>query len=165
VLGGQPSLLDIGCGIGQYSRITEGEYLGVDLNARYVEHARNRRRGENREFRCADVTTLHTEGLAFDVVLMVDVLHHLSDDQCVELLGAAGRLARRHVVSFEPITEQTHPVGRWIVDNDRGDHVRPLRGLHALFEASRLPMERSVALRLGPIDTRAVLCGPAAGQG
>src|SRR5437016_3778398 len=34
VLEGRPSILDIGCGIGQYAEITRGPYLGIDLDER-----------------------------------------------------------------------------------------------------------------------------------
>jgi len=160
ILEGHPSVLDIGCGIGQYATITEGDYLGVDLNDRYITYARRRHRRPNQSFRPMDVTTLREEKRMFSLVLMVDVLHHLSDEQCVVILTTASQLAKPYVVSFEPITHQPHLLGRWIVENDRGSYVRSLEQLHRLLEESRLPIVRSIALRLGPINTRAILCRP-----
>src|SRR5262249_6961182 len=58
VLENNPEILDIGCGIGQYSQITQGKYLGVDLNDRYISYATRRRSKANRSFRCQDVTAL-----------------------------------------------------------------------------------------------------------
>jgi SAM-dependent methyltransferase len=155
---GSPSLLDVGCGIGQYASLTEGEYLGVDLTPRYIEYARRANTGHpNRGFRVADVETLSLEGLSFDLVLMVDFLHHIDDATCLRLLGAANTLARRHVISLEPVHEQDNPVGRWIIDHDRGDYMRSLDDYHGLFERAHLRVERSQPLSLGPIGTRAVL--------
>lgn len=160
ILEGHPSVLDIGCGIGQYATITEGDYLGVDLNERYITYARRRHRRPNQSFLRMDVNTLREEKRMFSLVLMVDFLHHLSDEQCVAILTTASQLAKSYVVSFEPITHQPYPLGRWIVENDRGGYVRSLEHLHRLFEEPRLPILRSIPLRLGPINTRAVLCRP-----
>jgi SAM-dependent methyltransferase len=160
VLDGEPSVLDIGCGIGQYANVTAGDYLGIDLEGRYIEYARRRRGGPRREFRRADVTSLVDEQRAFDVVLMVDLLHHLDVPTCDTLLATAARLTRRHLVSFEPVPEQRNRAGQWIVDHDRGDHVRPLAELEALFARSPLTVARAEDLMLGPIRLRATLAEP-----
>jgi SAM-dependent methyltransferase len=158
VLADRPSVLDVGCGIGQYASVTEGAYLGVDRTERYVDRARRLNADHpNREFRAADVDTLRLENLQFDLVLMVDFLHHIDDQTCISLLRSAGGLARRYVISMEPIYEQHNRWGRWIVDHDRGDHMRRLDDYHALLERSQLRIERSEELHLGPINTRAVL--------
>lgn len=155
-----PDVLDVGCGIGFYASITHGRYLGVDMQPGYIEHARARNRGTNHEFRCGDVTEILDERSTFDLVLMVDFLHHLPDRTCRDLLGACASLARKFVVSFEPVTFQPHWLGRWIVNHDRGDHVRSLDDLHSLFESSGLEIVESSELRLGPINTRAILSRP-----
>jgi SAM-dependent methyltransferase len=153
----EPSVVDIGCGIGSYARITRGEYLGIDLNCRFIEYARRKHRRPNQSFRCINAMTLVDEQATFRLALMVDFLHHLSDEECVRLLSASGRLAETYVVNFEPITYQPNRLGRWIVEHDRGENPRPLDALHHLFEAARLEIVKSVELRLGPINTRAIL--------
>jgi SAM-dependent methyltransferase len=85
VLDGAPSVLDVG--------------LGVDMTESYIERARRRwPHATRREFRAADVRTLEAERRTFDVVLMVDVLHHLDDALCENRLGTAARLSRRCAV-------------------------------------------------------------------
>ena len=162
LLGGEPSVLDIGCGIGQYASLTSGRYLGVDLNCPYVEHARRRRGDPTHLFRCVDAAELVAEGERFDLVLMVDFLHHLPDAAAVGVLQTARELATGHVVSLEPVTEQANRVGRWFIENDRGEHMRPHKELLALFEAAALAVEADEPLRLGPIATRAIRSVPAA---
>ncbi len=165
VLDGAPSVLDVGCGIGQYCSVTTGPYLGVDMTERYIEHARRRDRHQTgREFRAANVTTLEAERQVFDIVLMVDFLHHLDDGLCENLLTTAARLSRRYVISLEPVQEQQSPLGRWIIDHDRGDHMRSFARYHTLFERSPLIIERSEELHLGPINTRAVLASTSVEQ-
>jgi SAM-dependent methyltransferase len=166
LLDGRPSVLDVGCGIGHYSRLTEGEYLGIDLNCRYVGYARRRHGGPGKVFRCADVGAVVDERRTFDLIVMVDFLHHLPDEVCLELLGACARLAGDdgRVVNFEPVREQGNGAGRWIIDHDRGDHMRTLAGLRGLFDRSPLEVVESRPLQLGPIGTRAVF-SRAAGAG
>jgi SAM-dependent methyltransferase len=156
LLDGEPSVLDIGCGIGQYASVTSGRYVGVDLNGEYVEHARRRRGDDAHTFRSVDAAELLAEGERFDLVLMVDFLHHLPDEAAASVLRTGGELATGHVVSLEPVTEQANPVGRWFIEHDRGEHMRPHGQLLELFDDAGLRLQADDPLRLGPIATRAI---------
>jgi SAM-dependent methyltransferase len=159
ILAGGPTVLDIGCGIGQYAAITSEAYLGVDLNPRYIEYAtRRHRRQQQVAFRAADANDLRREPGRFDLVLMVDFLHHLPTERCAALLETAAELSRRYVVSFEPVAEQRNPLGQWIIDHDRGDHMRSNDALAELFAHAPLNVRENRELQLGAITTRAVLC-------
>jgi SAM-dependent methyltransferase len=162
VLDGEPSILDIGCGIGQYASLTSGRYVGVDLNRPYVEHARRRRGDERHTFRCVDAAELVAEDERFDLVLMVDFLHHLPDEAAVSVLSTARELTAGSVVSLEPVTEQGNRVGRWFIDNDRGAYMRPHADLLGLFTRAGLDVTTDEPLPLGPIATRAIRSARAA---
>jgi 2-polyprenyl-3-methyl-5-hydroxy-6-metoxy-1,4-benzoquinol methylase len=164
VLGDHASVLDIGCGIGQYARMPASQYTGIDLNARYIDYARRRSRNPRCSFRCVDGRVLLHEESRFDVVLMVDFLHHLPDDDCIGLLRVASRIATRAVLSFEPVVQQPNPLGQWVIDHDRGRFVRPLVELHRLFLRAGLRIDRQQSLMLGPVRTEALLCRPAEGS-
>ena len=121
---GTESVLDIGCGTGQHSEITTGRYLGVDLDARYIEFAKKRHPGK--EFLCRDVSQLQLDGEPFDVALMVDIIHHLSDEQARKLLADLARLTAKRVYFFEPVTQSPrNVVGRLLTAADRGHFIRP----------------------------------------
>jgi SAM-dependent methyltransferase len=156
LLDGDPTVLDIGCGIGQYASLTGGRYVGIDLNCPYVEHARRRRGDERHTFRCVDASELVAESERFDLVLMVDFLHHLPDEAAVMVLTTARELASGAVVLLEPVTEQANRVGRWFIDHDRGEHMRPHASLLALLDRAGLRVDADESLRLGPIATRAI---------
>lgn len=156
VLAGSPSVLDIGCGIGQYAEITDGEYLGIDVNCTYVAHARRRRGGPRKSFECIDASALASEERRFDVAIMVDFLHHVPDEEGLTVLSAAARLAPRCVVALEPVLDQESRLGRWFIRNDRGEHMRRQSDLLALFERAGLQVTADQPLRLGAIATRAI---------
>src|ERR1039458_5294803 len=42
VLGENSTLLDVGCGTGHYARIAPGRYVGIDIDERYIRHARKK---------------------------------------------------------------------------------------------------------------------------
>ena len=160
LIGENTSVLDVGCGIGQYALITKGRYLGMDMNERYIAYAKKRHSSatDKLSFRCGDVTRLIDEGEQFDIVLMVDFLHHIPDGDVIKLLHTASRLATRAVISLEPVTEQNNPLGAWFIRNDRGMYMRSTDSLFALFNnsASGLNSLRSQPLQLGPISTYAI---------
>lgn len=151
------SIIDIGCGIGQYSNMTEGRYLGIDLQPKYIEYCMKKYKNTNKSFRCADAASIASEKSKFDLVLMVDFLHHLSDDSVVKILKDASLLSNRYIVSFEPIIEQVNPIGRWFIDHDRGDYIRPKSSLLNLFRKADLKISESSDMMLGPIRTTATL--------
>ena len=71
-------VLDVGCGPGTNAReFRHAEYLGVDINPRYVAEARRR---YGREFVVGDVTAWRPPtGARFDFILVNSLLHHLDD--------------------------------------------------------------------------------------
>jgi SAM-dependent methyltransferase len=157
------SVLDVGCGSGEYAAVFRGPYTGIDLSPRYVAAASRRHGGADRSFLCADVATLADERRTYDVVVLVDFLHHFPDRTATEILAGVARLARGHVVSLEPISDQTNPVGRALVGMDRGRHMRPRDAVVELFAAAGLSPARQSELYLGPIRTWAWLCPGLAG--
>ncbi len=131
---GTESVLDIGCGTGQHAEITNGRYLGVDLDARYIEFAKKRHPGK--EFLCMDVSQLQLNGEPFNVALMVDIIHHLSDEQARRLLADLARLTAKRVYFFEPVTQSPRNLaGRMIVAGDRGCFIRPREKLLDLIQS------------------------------
>jgi 2-polyprenyl-3-methyl-5-hydroxy-6-metoxy-1,4-benzoquinol methylase len=79
-------VLDLGCGIGRWSRQLArrgAEVVGVDVAEAMLDEARTRteREGlsERIEYRAADLRTLSL-GRTFDLVLAVTVLQHILDD-------------------------------------------------------------------------------------
>src|SRR3989344_5800177 len=50
----QTAVVDIACGTGEYSKITNGKYLGIDMDCRYIASAQKQYNSPNKQFVCAD---------------------------------------------------------------------------------------------------------------
>jgi SAM-dependent methyltransferase len=78
-------VLDIGCGCGHVlAALAPSHGVGIDVSAKAVEEARSRWRGRNLHFfegDGADRRLLAQTGGPFDVVLLVNVVTHLTDVQ------------------------------------------------------------------------------------
>jgi len=95
--------LDIGCNIGtmtlEIAKQTSSLVVGIDVDERLVEHARDRaaRAGlSNVEFRFGSATELPFPDESFEQILLADVLEHVEDDhrviaECFRVLKPGGR--------------------------------------------------------------------------
>jgi SAM-dependent methyltransferase len=165
-------LLDIGCGPGDLlDDLTGVEYVGFDLSARYVEHAR-RRHGGKGSFFLADVMEVDPGTLGtFDAVLAHGVLHHLDDEAAGRLLDLAAHVVRpagRFVSVDGCFADAQSRSARVIVGLDRGTAVRTPRGYERLarrsFAEVRVRVDHTL-LRI-PYSIAILDCtGPVAGPG
>jgi SAM-dependent methyltransferase len=124
------TVLDVGCGPAYYfPRFPQPlQYHGFDTDAPYIEWARNRFGGENASFHCGIFDEDAARSLPpVDVVLLLGLLHHLSDEQSTQLLGLAARVLSPggRVISVDTCFEPGQGrISRWMAENDRGEYVR-----------------------------------------
>ena len=120
-------VLDVGCGPGTNAHhFLDCEYLGVDINPRYIELAVAR---YGPRFRVADVTRDDFSGGGFwDCILVNSLLHHLPDvsvdamlRRFPEILSADGTV---HIL--ELVLPDRPSVARWLARHDRGRYPRRL---------------------------------------
>jgi SAM-dependent methyltransferase len=135
-------VLDVGCGPGTNTRHFRqvDYYLGIDVNPRYVEYARER---YGRDFEVADVTTYQVApSERFDFILINSLLHHLDTPAVRRLLSQLARLLTEdgHVHILDLVLPPRRGVARLLATLDRGDHPRPLSDWEALFRGSFQPV-------------------------
>jgi SAM-dependent methyltransferase len=134
-------VLEVGCGPGTNAALFAGtEYLGIDLNPRYIATAR-RRFGP--KFEQADVRQFAPSAESrFDTVFMNSLLHHLDDDSVRTLLDRLARAVnlRGHVHVLDLVLPDEQSVARWLAEHDRGAFPRPLEGWRTLFSAAFQPV-------------------------
>lgn len=123
-------VLDVGCGTADVlAHLPAGvRYTGIDPNGRYLAQARRRYGGEARFLvgRAGEVSDGDLGG-PFDRILMIGLLHHLTDEEAAAAVRQAARLlAPRGVcVTLDNVRlERDSLVARWLIAADRGARVR-----------------------------------------
>lgn len=127
-------VLDIGCGPGTNAvHFQNVQYLGIDINERYIGMARRRYR---RDFVAADATTYTVAAAdAFDFVLINSFLHHIDDPSVHKILSQAATLLTHDgfVHSIEVVLPPRRGLPYLLAKWDRGNFPRPLDQWHSLF--------------------------------
>jgi SAM-dependent methyltransferase len=128
-------VLDVGCGPGTNApHFAHADYLGVDLNPRYVDDARRR---HGRRFVVADVTEYRVDpGERFDFILVNSLFHHVDDTGTRRVLAHLAELLTDdgHVHVLDLVLPGRPSLSRRMARWDRGRHPRPLGAWRALFE-------------------------------
>ena len=133
-------VLDVGCGPADIvGHIQYGEYVGLDLNPKYIQTAQ-RKLYPNATFICADLYHLHSYNFGkFDRIILLGVLHHLSDSQVLNLLETLTKhlAVNGKLVTCDPAIESSQSrLARFLVTHDRGKFVRSAFQYRALLQQS-----------------------------
>lgn len=122
-------VIDIGCGPGFITEHlpTGVDYIGFDIDERYIEFAK-KRFGAKGQFHCRlfDDDCARQFGSA-DLVMMNGVMHHLSDEVLLETLQTIGRALSPTGTLFTLdgcYRPGQNRIARWLLDSDRGRFVR-----------------------------------------
>jgi SAM-dependent methyltransferase len=129
---GGEKVVDLGCGTGDVLEHLPASirYVGVDISPEYVELARQRF-GSRAVFLVGTAGTFldkpDSELMGADLIVCNGLLHHLDDDEVLEVLRLAAEVLRPNarLVCFEPayVARQSR-LGRWIMAKDRGKNIR-----------------------------------------
>jgi SAM-dependent methyltransferase len=146
--------LDLGCGPGAFADVFRGDdYFGVDLNARYIEHARRTRKGT---FLVSDARKVDLPDGRFDQILIFGLLHHLPDDYVRAVLAESTRLlapgGRILAIEDIPAISRLNLVGHLIHNVENGEHIRPAEEYRRLYEEGGRRIDREEILRSGICD-------------
>lgn len=136
-------LLDLCCGTGEYAPLFPtgaaglGAYLGVDMNASYIDYARERWGATpERAFQAADATQLQLPAGSFDRALFSNSLHHFPAPLARGILREAARVLRPggRLVLIDLVGDDPRPVQQFFLQRDRGEYLRSLAEQLALVE-------------------------------
>lgn len=122
------TVIDVGCGPAYYfERLPRVRYFGFDTAPRYIDYAR-KRWGDRAEFHCEVFGEQHLAQIPpADAVLLLGLLHHLSDEDSRHLLRVAAKALAPggRVIAVDTCFEPGQGrISRWMSENDRGEHVR-----------------------------------------
>jgi SAM-dependent methyltransferase len=127
-------VLDVGCGPGtNTAHFVGADYLGVDINERYIKFARQR---HGRNFLVTDVRDFRPDPKdRFDFILANSFLHHLDTEDVIGILSHLQSLLTEdgHIHILELVLPEEKSFARVLALWDRGRFVRPLRDWRHIF--------------------------------
>jgi ubiquinone/menaquinone biosynthesis C-methylase UbiE len=132
------SVLDLGCGTGVAAgHVNYQKFVGVDLSQKYIASARSRGLPRT-EFVVGDCIEeiRRRPSASFDCVICGGLFHHLTDDQCEQLVIESARVLKPGgtLNCFEPVLDATTPMlTQRVMRMDRGKNLRSLSGWQELF--------------------------------
>lgn len=128
-------VLDVCCGVGDFAGLVEADYIGIDLNERFISLAKRRFAGVSRkQFQVEDATQMRYPEGAFDTTLYLNCMHHFPMDLVRGMLREIARVTRHQVLILDLEPTRGHWLQRFVMACDRGDYVRPIKEQRQLLE-------------------------------
>jgi SAM-dependent methyltransferase len=121
-------VIDIGCGPGYAVQWLPGsQYFGFDVCGAYIDYA-TRKFGRHAVFHCGLFSPQCASTLPkADLVLMMGLLHHLTDEECVSLLRLAKSAMKDggKLLTLDGCYKDGQSrMARYFLDSDRGEYIR-----------------------------------------
>lgn len=128
------TVLEIGCGLGECSGVSRKgvRYVGIDNSLPRIQYAQGRY--SQHTFIVGDALNLPFADRSFDVVMLIDTSHHLTDEQYCEVLDKIKSLSRKYIVVSDPlIYEGQNALSRFFYSLDRGTCFRNEQQSQTIF--------------------------------
>lgn len=121
-------ILDVGCGIGMNGSFSGRgiRYVGIDLDHRMLRYAA--RRHHQGAFLQVRIPRLPFRSKSFDKALVVNVFHHLSDEEAGGLCQELERLVTGLILIVDADPEVSNPFQKFLLSLDPGKNFRGLQG-------------------------------------
>lgn len=130
-------VLDFGCGTGANSCICdEDHYYGIDPDANRIRFAK--RLYPNHMFMVFDKYQIPMPDQSVDLILIVAVLHHISDEQITDYLHEISRVLKPEgkIIAIEPYLCRNHKLNNWFMSQyDDGEYLRYENNYLQLFKS------------------------------
>lgn len=136
----QQRVLDIGCGTARILPHLPAtiDYTGVDLSQPYIDAAQ-RAYGSRGHFFCVDIGQTDPSTFSnFDLALATGLLHHLDDDEALNMLAVAHSALKpggRLITIDGCFDNRQSALARFTIERDRGRNVRTADGYANLARA------------------------------
>ena len=130
------SILDLGCGTGEFSYYFKGyNYNGIDIEPNYIEYAKANYDGN---FEIMDASNMMFENNRFDVIIVLGVFHHLNDNLCLKIFDEMKKVLKKNgkIIIMEDVDVESKYdiIGNLLRKYDKGDHIRTKKEYMSLFQ-------------------------------
>lgn len=144
-------LLDVGCGLGETARLCPAPYYGLDNSFSRVHYAK--RHYCKTVFIAGDALRLPFKDGRFDMVMMTDTAHHLTEEEFQACFREMCRVSRKWVMVSDPVlTPGQGRLSSFFYSLDRGACFRAAGDIEelALQAASGIRLARRSSHRSFP---------------
>ena len=129
------SVIEIGCGTGKLlSYLKPKKYLGLDINERYLNHAKKHYQRSGIIFLIQDATKINKIDGYYDLLLMINFIHHLSTK---ELRTVLKRILENVNFSRIIVLDSKPDFGiftKMLEKADQGNHFRNLKQIVNIYK-------------------------------
>ena len=140
------TVLDLGCGIGDSTRLFENfdiNYLGIDLSKSRIDYAKNNFKSEKNMFKQISVQAFQAEEV-FDLVLCFGLIHHLSETEAIKLIKEINRkeLKFKKIIFLDPVKVKRQGIIATIFHKlDIGQNIKTQEGYKKYFKNFNIKSE------------------------
>jgi SAM-dependent methyltransferase len=152
-------ILDVGCGTGVAHQYLGGfaAYHGYDTDPVAIDFARAKTGGPNVSYTCAVVTAEDIARIRPTRIILAGLLHHLDDDQCLDLLGTcAAAPPVKRIATSDVVYLPREPISNLLAYFDRGKFVRHRPQYLDLIRRAGLRIAREEIVRSHPRNGKAL---------
>ncbi len=101
----QKTVVDLACGTGELRKsIKPKKYLGIDINAAYIDYARKNIKSENTKFILGNALEFSLPE-KFDIAFLIAAAHHLSDQQLLTLFSTIEKNKIKNFILIDDIPQ------------------------------------------------------------
>jgi len=119
-------ILDVGCGLGNYSQIADGFYVGGDTNKSFIKFASMRYGKRHKYFVIFDAAKMCFKDKSFHKSLFISMLHHFSNIIDSAILKEIKRVTKEEVIILDLNPQNNNLFIKFFYFMDRGHYIRPL---------------------------------------
>lgn len=151
------SIMDIGCGTGTLVEyIHPREYLGVDLNPDFIKLAK--KKYPQYDFIVLNIVTQKLPDQKFDIIFIMNVLHHLTDAEIIKML----KKIKTNKDFKEFIIVESKPrnlLGKLLGKFDAGSNFRDYENLKKIIKGSfRIKTSKVIMAPIGTYEYLIARC-------
>jgi len=152
-------ILDVGCGTGVAHKYLRefAAYHGYDTDPVAIKFARETTGAANVHYKCAPVTAAEIVGIRPTRVVLAGLLHHLSDDECLDLLRMCASVPGvRRIATSDVVYLPRQVISNLLAYFDRGKFVRRPDEYFKLIRKAGLRIMHTQIVRSHPENGRAL---------